>query len=117
MSKHTPGEWTLCAHMAGTDPDCECGYMGNVWAKDEETIVAFMGHCHPHGDDAVACNGSNLVHDLETRMANARLIAAAPELLKALESLVLDVQAYPAWERPCHAVDVARAAIQKARGE
>ena len=49
--------------------------------------------------------------------ANARLIAAAPELYEALERLVADVADYDAWERPCHAVDTARAALKKARGE
>lgn len=45
---------------------------------------------------------------------NARLIAAAPELLKALE-LVLDVDGYSYGVR-AKAVEQARAAIAKARG-
>jgi len=48
--------------------------------------------------------------------ANAHLIAAAPELLEALKLLLADVADYPAWQRPCHAVDVAQAAIAKAEG-
>jgi len=36
------------------------------------------------------------------------------DLLAALQLLVADVTEYEAWERPCHAVDVARAAIAKA---
>lgn len=48
--------------------------------------------------------------------ANARLIAAAPDLLDALINLVMDVQQYEAWARPCHNLDVANAAIAKARG-
>lgn len=36
------------------------------------------------------------------------LIAAA----EALETLTLDVQDYPAWERPCYALDKARAALE-----
>lgn len=46
--------------------------------------------------------------------ANAALIAAAPDLLAALKLLVADVADYEAWQRPCHALDVARAAIAKA---
>lgn len=49
--------------------------------------------------------------------ANARLMAAAPELYEALEELLQDIQQYEAWQRPARAVDVARAAIAKARGE
>lgn len=49
--------------------------------------------------------------------ANASLIAAAPDLYEALELLLNDVEHYPAWQRPCHAVDSARAALAKARGE
>lgn len=47
---------------------------------------------------------------------HAKMLAAAPELLTALESLVADVAQYEAWQRPCHALDVARTAIAKARG-
>ncbi|AOZ65350.1 hypothetical protein [Klebsiella pneumoniae] len=46
----------------------------------------------------------------ETR-ANARLIAAAPELLEALQ-LMLDSQVLPVWHQ-----SIARAAINKATGE
>ncbi len=47
--------------------------------------------------------------------ANAHLIAAAPDLYAALQLLLDDVADYPAWERPCRAVDVARAALSRAR--
>jgi hypothetical protein len=55
--------------------------------------------------------------------ANARLIAAAPDLLKALEECITNDGA-PAWNdkmmafRRLHAIsDIARAAIAKAKGE
>jgi len=45
-------------------------------------------------------------------------VPAAPsitsDLIAALKLLVADVQEYPAWERPCHALDVAEAALAKA---
>ena len=48
--------------------------------------------------------------------ANAQLVSAAPDMLAALKLLVADLAGYEAWERPCHAVDVAVAAIAKAEG-
>lgn len=42
--------------------------------------------------------------------------AAGSDLLGALKLLVADAADYPAWARPCHAIDVAEAAIAKAEG-
>lgn len=47
----------------------------------------------------------------------ARCWNAAPELYEALQMLALDVQDYAAWQRPCAALDNARAALAKARGD
>ena len=77
---HTAGPWKLCAHMAGTDETCPCGFYGNVWDAKEETIVAFMGPCHPH--EEAGCGFDNVVQDVEIRRANARLIASAPDLAR-----------------------------------
>ena len=44
---------------------------------------------------------------------NIKLKAERDELAAALKTLLIDVQDYPAWERPCHAVNVARAALAK----
>ena len=52
--------------------------------------------------------------DAEERQANARLIAAAPELLEALEAIV-DAGYLEGAYQPT--VDLALAAIAKARGE
>ena len=51
----------------------------------------------------------------ETR-ANARLIAAAPELLEALQGLLIRVADDEEYG-PEHAITIARAAINKATGE
>ena len=82
MSKHTPGPWAM-VHEGGADG----GYY--IGAKDQVVIL-------PRG-----------------RMdeADARLIAAAPDLLAALKAMVLnDAHEY----RDCH--KAARAAIAKAEG-
>lgn len=50
-------------------------------------------------------------------LADARLMAAAPDLLDALRMLVADFGDYPASARPCLAFDRAHAAIAKATGE
>ncbi len=50
-------------------------------------------------------------------ISDANLIVAAPELYEALSLLLADAADYPAWQRPCLAVDRARAALAKARGE
>jgi len=96
---HTPGPWTigkkprLQPYIEGADgtPVCSCG--GNAPGSGAYTTETFR-----------------------RRDANARLIAAAPELLEAMKLLIADVADYPAWQRPCHALDVARAAIAKAEG-
>lgn len=57
--------------------------------------------------------------DLEQRLANARLIAAAPDLLEALRRVVNDWVApdgLPFEDGEMPALDAARAAIAKATG-
>ncbi len=95
-SKHTPGPWTL-----------EKGHaVGSVIAEAGDYSITA-----PDG-----------VHDwfsADVEMANARLIAAAPELLEALRSLA------DRWEILCEVIKplindeayvAARAAIAKATG-
>lgn len=53
----------------------------------------------------------------EETCANARLIAAAPDLLAALKNLVEAVEFTPLGVRGIKACQQARAAIAKARGE
>ena len=62
MNKHTPKPW-----LAGTDPDAF-----NIEINRGNNLIAVVVYCDTR----------------EERMANARLIAAAPELLKALEQMV-----------------------------
>ena len=66
MSKHTPGPW-LCTPSMGTDGHSQCVYW--VW-KDLGEEDGYEGLVADNSPEA---------------RANARLIAAAPNLLKALK--------------------------------
>ena len=93
-AKHTPGPWD-------TGEDGWIVESAKGWAVSH--AVVFRGK-HGEGED----------------FANARLIAAAPDLLAALEELtrtaasLVDYHDDPETEA---AIDVARAAIAKAKGE
>lgn len=70
MSKHTPGPWTVAA-----DPDSENDVYYAVFAEDGISDARFE-------DDFIAV--TNLNH--ANNEANARLIAAAPDLLAVLKA-------------------------------
>lgn len=91
MSKHTPGPWT--------DVSVDGSYWG-VYSSSGD-VVAQAQQIRPMKDDPTQIE----------RHANARLIAAAPELLEALEAAYYNEGGYQAWK------EQARAAIRKATGE
>jgi hypothetical protein len=110
VSKHTKGPWHI-GNLMSYD-----GYTGrpfrNVWAghDDDAGVVARAIHETDDGE-----------HDVD---ANAQLIAAAPELLEALE--ICQEYAISGKSTGCFSgasaelddiVNVCRAAIAKARGE
>lgn len=89
MSKHTPGPWIFYADTPSTDPNWHI-----VTTANRMRVLANV-HIEPgNAMDA----------------ANARLIAAAPDLLEALQG-VLRVA-----DRQTDEFDAARAAIAKAIG-
>lgn len=88
----TPGPWTVVPYGDGDSL---------VIHSSDENRVCFMA---THG-------GSR--KSWETIQANANAIAALPDLYEALRLLVADVAQYEAWQRPCHALDVAHAALAK----
>lgn len=101
-AQHTPGPWSLCG------PDTDLVRDGNYRAVARASFRATPT--------------VNLIHETK---ANARLIAAAPELLEALTRLVEDLEMRSNWKRgddkgvvDCgHSVYLkARAAIAKAGG-
>lgn len=90
MSKHTPGPWRVVEDRVPSSLEVYAG----------KTAIA---ECWRRAD-------------VETEIANARLIASAPELFAALQLMVdrfLDTEgSYGAWEN--EAIEAARAAIEKA---
>ena len=100
-SKHTPGPWSI-GNLASYD-----GYTGqpyrNVWARQGEAATVIARAIRRHGE----------TNDVD---ANAALIAAAPELLEALEEIMKQTD-----QRSNYLIDhvylIAAAAIAKAKGE
>lgn len=98
MSKHTPGLWTTEPH-------------GNTTA-----LYSGRGE-HQHGMRLMNLDDGDWNFE-----ANARLIEAAPDLLSALEMLTdatIQLAPYPpeVAEGVVAMVEIARAAIAKAKGE
>lgn len=99
MNKHTPGPWRV---------------------EIEDGIPVIWAHPNSYDIAIVAVDWEPVRHqgpediDNGTKAANARLIAAAPDLLAALEMLLNETNA-GTWD--CLPADKARAAIAKAKGE
>jgi hypothetical protein len=99
MSGHTPGPWSIFDHHDATRI--------NVRGPNEEFVADCAdGFYSDETDDWVMADES---------LPNARLIAAAPNLLAALE--VLLAEAHPRAGRVTEGQRLACAAIAKARGE
>lgn len=92
MSKHTPGPWIVKERVAGFD----------ILAPESVYAVAE----DPGGDYGV-------IDDLQ----DARLIAAAPDLLEALEGTAALLEQLGFVSGDSLTVDAARVAIAKAKGE
>lgn len=111
MSKHTPGPWEI--EWPDYDQQKEC--------YDDEEAGEYDGSAYltaPGGKGwkhfasvAVICNGD----PDETGAANARLIAAAPDLLECLKDMVAGFEdTLERYGHVCGDVAKARAAIAKA---
>ena len=108
--KHTPGPWQLQDQI----------HTGTEWGRTPKPDdwrfgyrIAAKDNCH------LAQVGHVDARYKESAEANARLIAAAPDLLQALEELVAETENNPALNY--HALetagfDMAHAALRKARG-
>ena len=111
-AKHTPGPWTITedGRIQAPKLDAKC------WEQRQYKHIASA----PFAADAL----TPIIMGGE-RAANARLIAAAPELLAALEWALKNIEelAIPEFDKRGavtslnNCADKARAAIAKAKGE
>jgi hypothetical protein len=110
MSKHTPGPWVF-EYRDGKHPlnDCNGSRIDGLWAINGEFILG----------DVTGWDGGYF----GPNKANARLIAAAPDLLEALEKLLAmfdaeiqknEYDGISMLEARLAEADFARAAIAKA---
>lgn len=98
---HTPGPWELDESLRGNS---YTAISGEDWIE-LATVVTRMKSSDEYSPEG---------------LANARLIAAAPELLAALEDMFALFADHAQYDEDGHeaaAVAVARAAIAKAKGE
>lgn len=106
MTKHTPGPWKVI----------------NRWPM--VSVIDTQGDAPNGGDHPVGDMHLGLYRGLprmeETVLANAKLIAAAPDLLEALEALTHEYHAVregQGWHYELESITKARAALAKAEGE
>lgn len=93
VAQHTPGPWKVVTQSAG---------MMSVYPKTGPSICA-VGYCREN-EPAIE--------------ANARLIAAAPELYDALRIALVQIGEYTDGDGAAkyHAINIARAALALAEG-
>jgi len=97
---HTPGPWRV---------------------EDETELGGFAVYAEYNGQfgrkTAIICSRNRWEHQAAASLANARLIAAAPDLLSALRDLAVVVSGYPMSGMDAEArLQAAYAAIARAEG-
>lgn len=97
MNEHTAGPWEVSLEN-GELPEGYATINGQGWWQLAGVVVEVGGQKNEEG------------------FANARLIAAAPELLEALRSLHAAMACYDGTPEETLALDAAYAAIAKATG-
>jgi hypothetical protein len=104
MEKHTKGPWSLKRVNTSAGTCFKIGVFPSLGVYDETSACVYVDNVR-EPDYGYSLVGDELA-------ANAHLIAAAPELLEALESIENDDRRIPAaiWA-------LRNAAIAKARGE
>lgn len=84
QSKHTPGPWSL-PHFARPEVNCECGYV----LTDGYMGAVAKVFCSGEGENWIK-HGDNPKFD--EAVANAKLIAAAPDLFAAGTALMAELE-------------------------
>jgi hypothetical protein len=120
-AKFTPGPWSIHPHMGGMHvTDCTDHYKGGFTAHTayigSGDVLIGQVEAYKHIDGGV--HGYPRVTDFAENEANARLIAAAPELLEVLRDVLdwLDDGNRVLSDACASDVAKARAAIAKATG-
>jgi len=108
-TKHTPGPWTR-----------DGGNISGEWETGEQVTIAITGVTRFCGDESGGPRDTRMKAE---NKANARLIAAAPELLAALKNLhaLIDtnalIESYNCKGKAANAKIMIAAVIAKAEGE
>jgi hypothetical protein len=112
--KHTPGEWHQAHRPIPNDPDGM--YSTQVFTIDGQTIADLAWYPMPAREEIIEGKTMSVIGSY--REANAKLISAAPNLLKALDGLMADIgggKKHCVHEYDCTcAWDKAKNAIEKA---
>ena len=116
MSKHTPGPWRICkgGNMSNLVEGPSGVQIDGTYDDGYRTVAMVQSCCSDRGARG-ALSYANIIHRTARLDANLRLIAAAPDLLAALE-LVMAWRPSAAWPELA-ALEAARSALSKAKGE
>ena len=114
--KHTPGPWRIVVESHGDQPICDVlleEYSGNIYPTHDIGIVDGDEYQlnHPQGFRFLA----HLTAGSEN-IANACLIAAAPDLLEACKEAIIVISQHYSEENTCcdYRIDKIKQAIAKA---
>ncbi len=95
MNKHTPGPWTQWAALSS-----DIYNIRYIDGDNSEPVATIRHPVNMHQSEA---------------LANARLIAAAPELLEACEAVLSALNSHQAYDKDMR--PLLRSVITKAKGE